>query len=125
MQCNVEFGYQLSIFSGTKENHGKPSSSWPVARPSGCKLSSSQQSGIKYASSNTSPYLCCCFIKKHLQVVFTIILCAYKFDKHQTVYYTSGRNERIFFFLCNSSLFANCVSAFSKLSKKLYTMECS
>jgi hypothetical protein len=24
MQCNVEFGYQLSIRSGTKENHGKP-----------------------------------------------------------------------------------------------------
>jgi hypothetical protein len=24
MQCNVEFGYQLSICSGTKENHGKP-----------------------------------------------------------------------------------------------------
>jgi hypothetical protein len=23
MQCNVEFGYQLSIRSGTKENHGK------------------------------------------------------------------------------------------------------
>jgi hypothetical protein len=24
MQCNVEFGYQLNICSGTKENHGKP-----------------------------------------------------------------------------------------------------
>jgi hypothetical protein len=24
MQCNVEFGYQLSIRSGTKGNHGKP-----------------------------------------------------------------------------------------------------
>jgi hypothetical protein len=24
MQCNVEFGYRLSICSGTKENHGKP-----------------------------------------------------------------------------------------------------
>jgi hypothetical protein len=24
MQCNVEFGYQLSICCGTKENHGKP-----------------------------------------------------------------------------------------------------
>jgi hypothetical protein len=28
MQCNVEFGYQLNICSGTKENHGKPWSSW-------------------------------------------------------------------------------------------------
>jgi hypothetical protein len=28
-QCNVEFGYQLSICSRTEENHGKPWSSWP------------------------------------------------------------------------------------------------
>jgi hypothetical protein len=42
MQCNVEFGYQLSICSGTKENHGKPWSSWQVAGPSGCKLTSSR-----------------------------------------------------------------------------------
>jgi hypothetical protein len=39
-------------------DQGKPWSSWPVAGPSGCKLTSSQQSGIKYASPNTSPYLC-------------------------------------------------------------------
>jgi hypothetical protein len=32
MQCNVEFGYQLSVCSGTKENHGKLSG-WPVAGP--------------------------------------------------------------------------------------------
>jgi hypothetical protein len=57
MQCNVEFGYQLNICSGIKENHGKPSSSWPVAGTSGCKLNSSQQSGIKYAILNVSPYL--------------------------------------------------------------------
>jgi hypothetical protein len=62
MQCHAEFGYQLSICSGTKENHRKPSSSWPVAGPSGCKLTSSQQSGIKYASPITSPYLCFFFI---------------------------------------------------------------
>jgi hypothetical protein len=61
MQCNVEFGYQLSICSGTKE---KPWSSWPVAGPSECKLTSSQQSNIKSASPNISPYLCCCFIIK-------------------------------------------------------------
>jgi hypothetical protein len=58
MQCNVEFGYQLSICSGTKENHWKDLSSWPVSGPSGCKLTSRQQSGIKYASPNISPYLC-------------------------------------------------------------------
>jgi hypothetical protein len=55
MKYNVEFGFQLSICSGTKENHGKPWSSWPVAGPSGCKLTSSQQSVIKYTSPNTSP----------------------------------------------------------------------
>jgi hypothetical protein len=30
MQCNVEFGYQLNICSGTKENHGKPC--WYISR---------------------------------------------------------------------------------------------
>jgi hypothetical protein len=52
MKCSVEFGCQLSIRSGTKENHGKPWSSWPVAGPSGCKLTSSQKSGIEYATPN-------------------------------------------------------------------------
>jgi hypothetical protein len=33
IQCNVEFGYQLSICSRTKENYGKPLSSWPVNCP--------------------------------------------------------------------------------------------
>jgi hypothetical protein len=47
MQCNVEFGYQLCICSATKENHGKPWSNGPVSGPSGCKLTSSQQSGFK------------------------------------------------------------------------------
>jgi hypothetical protein len=28
-----QFGNQLIISSRTKENHGKPYSSWPVARP--------------------------------------------------------------------------------------------
>jgi hypothetical protein len=58
MQCNVKPGYQLSICSGTMENHGKPWSSWPVAGPLRCKPTSSQQSSIKYASPNTSPYQC-------------------------------------------------------------------
>jgi hypothetical protein len=55
MQCNVEFEYQLSICSGTKENHGKPWSSSPVAGPSECKLTYSQQSGIKSANPNINP----------------------------------------------------------------------
>jgi hypothetical protein len=44
--------YQLSIGSRIEENHGKLWSIWPVAGPSGCKLTSSQQSGIKYANPN-------------------------------------------------------------------------
>jgi hypothetical protein len=63
IQCNVEFGYQLSICSGTKEDHGKPWSRWSAAGPSGCKLTSIQQSGIKYANPNTSPYLCFFFFE--------------------------------------------------------------
>jgi hypothetical protein len=57
-QCKWNSGNQLSICSKIEENHGKPWSSWPVAGPSGCKLTSSQQSGIKYANPNVSPYLC-------------------------------------------------------------------
>jgi hypothetical protein len=60
MQCNVELGYQLSICSRTKENHGKPWSCWSVAGPSGCKLATSQQSSIKFAKPSVSPYLCSC-----------------------------------------------------------------
>jgi hypothetical protein len=63
---SVEFGYQLSICSGAKEIYGKPSSSWPVAGSSGCKLTTSQQSGINTASPNISPYLCCCFIIQNI-----------------------------------------------------------
>jgi hypothetical protein len=75
MQCNMEFGYQLSICSGTKENHGEPWSSWLVAGPSGCKLASSQQSSIKYESHNISPDLCCFFLFLSLK---TFISCFYK-----------------------------------------------
>jgi hypothetical protein len=100
MQCNVEFGYQLSIFSGTKENYGKPCSSWAVAGPSGCQLTFSQQSGIKYASPNTSPYLCLFFsFFLFFEIIYKFFLqkkiSACNLDKHQTVYNTCGRNECI------------------------------
>jgi CTP synthase (UTP-ammonia lyase) len=42
-----------------------------VAGPSGSKLTSCQQSGIKYAIPTIIPYLCFCFIEKHLQFVLT------------------------------------------------------
>jgi hypothetical protein len=43
MQCNVEFGYQLSIRSGTKENHGKPR--YPLLRWLGKHQSRSRRCG--------------------------------------------------------------------------------
>jgi hypothetical protein len=52
-------------------DQGKPQLSQLVAGPSGCTLTSDQQSGIKYVIPNTSPCLCCCFIETHLQVVST------------------------------------------------------
>jgi hypothetical protein len=58
-QRNVEFGYQVSICSGTKENQRKTLIELPAAGPSGYKPISSQQSGIKYASPIISPYLSC------------------------------------------------------------------
>jgi hypothetical protein len=120
MQCNVEFEYQLSICSGTKENHGKPWSNWPVAGLSGCKPTSRQQSGTKSASPNIIPYLCCCvcllfsfvfslpffLFNNFIQLLyfffsffinsFLQLICAYDLDKHQTVYNTRGRNKRIY-----------------------------
>jgi hypothetical protein len=92
MRYNVEFGFQLRICSEAKENHEKPCSSWPVARPSGWKLTSSQQSGNKYASLNISPYLCYCFIENIYKLLLQIFLCEYNLDKHQTVCNTCGRN---------------------------------
>jgi hypothetical protein len=48
MQCNVEFGYQLNICSGTKENHGtrrsRPLSGEGSVRPNtGTKLATKGQ----------------------------------------------------------------------------------
>jgi hypothetical protein len=61
VKCAVqrEIRVQTQHLLWDKENHWKPSSRWPVAGPFGCKLTSSQQSGIKYESPNTSSYICC------------------------------------------------------------------
>jgi hypothetical protein len=109
MQCNVKFGYQLIICSGTKENHRKPWLSWLVAGPSGCKPTPSQQSGIKSTSPNISPYLCCflSFFPPFFLFLFfltscflQLFLCAYNLDKHQTVYNTCERNEHMYEEIC-------------------------
>jgi hypothetical protein len=84
MQCNVEFVYQLRICSGIEENHGKPWSIWPVTGPSGCKMTPSQQSSIKYANTNISPYLAVAlFEKKSLHIFSTVFL--HNLDEQQRV----------------------------------------
>jgi hypothetical protein len=42
---------------------------WPVAGPSGCKLTSSQLSGIKHANPNVSPYLAVVLFEKNYMSV--------------------------------------------------------
>jgi hypothetical protein len=63
-QCNVEFGYQFNICSGTEENHR-----------SGYELTSRQQSDMKYANPNVSPHLAVgLFEKKKLNILMLCIL---------------------------------------------------
>jgi hypothetical protein len=77
MQCNVEFGYQLSICSRareTAENLDRVGWSQKIPNP---KLTSSQQSGIKYAKLNASPYLAVALFEKDYIFVLQRFLCAY------------------------------------------------
>jgi hypothetical protein len=48
----------------TEKNCGKPQSSWLITGPAGCKLTSGQQSGIKYTNRNISPYLAVALFEK-------------------------------------------------------------
>jgi hypothetical protein len=56
----------------------KPSRSWPVAGPFGCKLTSSQQFGIKYANHNIVPIFVVALLKKvdnlFLQIFYVHII---------------------------------------------------
>jgi hypothetical protein len=102
LQCNVDFGYQLSICSGTKENHGKPWSGWPVAGPSECNwlLASSPANtpGLALVPICDVVFL---FYFSFLFLFFNkFLLCAYDFYKHQTVYNTCGRNKCIYEQIC-------------------------
>ena len=46
-RCSLDFGYQQTVCFGTEGNLGKPWSNWSVAGPSGCTLTSSQQTGVR------------------------------------------------------------------------------
>jgi hypothetical protein len=49
--------------------------------PAGCKLTSSQQSAIKYSSPNITHYLCYCFIIENVyKFVLQKCLCAYNME---------------------------------------------
>jgi hypothetical protein len=64
---HVKYAVQRGIWVPTQHlvwDQGKPRKTFIELAgrgTSGCKLTSSQQSGIKYANPNTSPYLCCFF----------------------------------------------------------------
>jgi hypothetical protein len=62
MQCNVEFGYQLSICSGTKENHGKSWSNWPVGGPSECNWLLTSSPALNPRTLTLVPNLCYCIV---------------------------------------------------------------
>jgi hypothetical protein len=67
-------------------------------RSSGCKLTSSQQFGFKYANPDINLYLCCCFIlgKNFYMFAFSEFLCAYVMDKHRTLYNTCEQSECLY-----------------------------
>jgi hypothetical protein len=72
VQCGIWAPMQHPLWDQGKPR--KPQLSWLVAGPSRHKPTSSQQSGIKYMTPNTSPHLCYFFsfpLWKHLQVALT------------------------------------------------------
>jgi hypothetical protein len=75
-------------FSVRQENHSKVWLSWSVAW---WRLTSSQQSSIKYVVHNISSYLCCCLIwKKSLHICFwSFSFYVHNMDEQQTVVYLS------------------------------------
>jgi hypothetical protein len=100
MQCNVEFGYQLSICSGTKENLDR------VGRSQDLPIATDfwQQSSIKSANPTLVPTLCYCiflfcffFLFSSQQVILFLQLfaCAYDLEKQQTIQNAYGRNKGI------------------------------
>jgi hypothetical protein len=97
-QYNVGYGYNLSIFRRTEENHAKPWSSCPVAGPCGCKLTSRQQSAIKYANPNVGPYLRYFLIwkKKKFTCLFLQTFRVRTLDEHQTVVLTYAKRLHVY-----------------------------
>jgi hypothetical protein len=101
MQCNVEFGYQLSICSRTEENHGKPWSSWPVAGPSECNWLLANSPAWNLRTLTLVPTLCYCIflffslslLSQQVILFLQLFVCAYDLDKQQTVQNSYERNK--------------------------------
>jgi hypothetical protein len=125
---HVKHAVQRGIWVPTKHllwDHEKPWLSWPVAGPSGCKLTYSQQSGIKYASSffflSLKTFISC-FYKNVI---------AYNLNKHQTMYTdlfylhhqgTDRTENAVFLYLCHCYVVSFGVLKWSLLSHCLVTV---
>jgi hypothetical protein len=76
--CSATWNHR-NICSGTKKNRGKTWLTWLLAGTYRCKLTVSQQSGIKYASPNINPYPCCSFFSFSFDFYFSLkTSCFYK-----------------------------------------------
>jgi hypothetical protein len=99
MQCNVEFGYQLSICSGTKVNldgvgrsQDLPDANWLLASSPALNPRAQTLIPICAVAIFFSFFCTSCFLQ--------LLLCAYDLDKHQTVCNTRGRNKCIYEQIC-------------------------
>jgi hypothetical protein len=74
MQCNVKVGYQLSICSATKENHGKPWSSWLVTGPSECNWLLASSPAWIPRNLTLVPTLCSCNFPFSFVLLFVLFV---------------------------------------------------
>jgi predicted ATPase len=136
--CNVEFGYQFCICSSTKENHEKSWSSWPIAGTSGCRLTSSQQSDIKYATITLAPIRLFLRLKKCTQLFYGVSICILlrrneqfniKCAKSVTAYTHIHTNKYIylyiFLFVIEYSWNVNIFGGGDRVSYKVCCFSCS
>jgi hypothetical protein len=98
MQCNVEFGYQLSICSGTKENLDRVGLSQELPEANLLLASSPalNSRALTLVPICAVRFLFFSFLFFSTSCFLQLLLCAYDLDKNQTVYNTCGRNKHIY-----------------------------
>jgi hypothetical protein len=102
MLCNVEFEYQLSICSGTKENLDRVGRSQDHSE-SNWRLASSPALNPEALTLICAVVFFFCFFFfffSFLTIFSLLLLFAYDLDKHQAVYNTCGRKKRIYEQIC-------------------------